>query len=325
MRVPIHDMTFVLRTCGERTAPAAAAHLRALVAADGGNPSEQVHVVSERPFSKAVRCTFEIGLDSPRPWVVGIDADVLLLSDGLQRLGNLCAAADGAVFTIASLVLCKFYGGFCFMGIHAYPRRLLDKALTVARDVPPSLRPETAVAKAMESQGFKPFAPPVPIALHDFEQFYRHIYIKMRMRGRRWAADNGSGSDTAFADHLAFVERRARVDPDYLVASWGLTDGFEDASNPAAPAQYDWEGHHPKYNERLLAARLAEKSPWPCNALGLAECVMATHDYVGDQRTPRWIRDRFGFSSGPAHALRRIGIDVDSLRRPAAPPSREAA
>jgi hypothetical protein len=329
MRLPVSDMTFVLRTCGERTSPAAATHLRALVAAEGGNPAQQVHIVSERPFAKAVRRTFELGLDARRPWVVAIDADVLLLSDGLQRLGNLCAAADGAAFTIAGLILCKFYGGFCFMGIHAYPHRFLDKALTAARDAATTLRPESSIAKVLESQGLKPFAPPVPLAIHDFEQFYRHIYLKMRTRGQRWAADNGAGSDTAFADHLGFVERRSRVDPDYLVASWGLKDGFEDGSKPNAPTHYDWEANYPHYNDRFAAARLSDKQPWPCSALGLAECVMATHDYLGDNRTPRWIRDRFDFSRGPAHALRRIGIDVESLRRPESPPSivpsREAA
>jgi hypothetical protein len=295
---------------------AAVNHLKALVVCEGGDAASQVHIVSEKPFAKAVRRTFEIGLDERRPWVIGIDADVLLLSDGLARLGNICATADGSVFTIASLVLCKFYGGFCFMGIHCYPRRLLDKGLSVVRDGAASLRPESAVAKALESQGLRAFAPPVPIGIHDFEQWHRHIYVKMRLRGRRWAADGGAGSDTAYADHLGFVERRARTDADYLVAFWGLRDGYADAARPGAPSQYDWDGHFPEYNERLLSTRLSEKPAWPCAALGLAECVMATHDYMGDNRTPRWIRERFGFSSGPAHALQRIGIDVESLRRP---------
>ena len=310
MHVPIQDMTIVIRSAGERTLPACQALVRELVGRAGGNPDRQVVVIAERPFAAAVRRTFEIGLEERREWVVGMDADVMLLEDGLERIGAMCACADGATFTVATLILCKMYGGFCFMGIHGYPRRLLERALGVmdGGGIAESLRPESAVARAMGERGFKAFAPPVPVGIHDFEQWRRHIYLKMRLRARRWAADAGGGSDTSFADHLTFVDRMASGDSDYLVASWGLRDGQKDALAVDAPARYDWDCADPGLAERMDGAGIDEKAPWVSGAGALAERVIVGHDYALDQRTPRWIRERFGFASGAAQALQRIGV-----------------
>ena len=146
------------------------------------------------------------------------------------------------------------------------------------------------------------------MGVHDFEQWRRHIYLKMRLRARRWAADAGAGSDTSFEDHLAFVDRMAAGDADYLVASWGLRDGREDARGAGAPARYDWDGAYPGLVERMRAAGIGEKAAWGAEAGGMAERVMAGHDFVWDRRTPQWIRERFGFASGAGHALERIGV-----------------
>ena len=79
MHVPVQDMTFVIRSAGERTLPACQALVRELVGRAGGNPDRQVVVIAERPFAAAVRRTFEIGLEVPRAWVVGMRVEAFLL------------------------------------------------------------------------------------------------------------------------------------------------------------------------------------------------------------------------------------------------------
>lgn len=316
--VPISDMTFVVRACGERTARAAAALLCAQVRAGGGEPRQQVTVVHAKPFVNAVRKTFEIGMESGRPWVVGMDADVLLMSDGVDRLASLCGNAGPKVFTITTLVLCKFFGGFCFRGIHCYPARLLAEALPLIEQsrAAESLRPETAVVQAMMARGYEMQGPPVPVGVHDFKQSFRHIYLKMLMRGRReMSDDHGKG----FAAYEECVKQRARAgDQDCIVASWGLQEGRADAISGRGPAHYDWDGEYPELEGRLAAACVQERAAWSGrDAAAYADRVIAAHAYEADLRTPAWIRDRLGFSRGWDHVRELIG-------RPAAVPAAAA-
>jgi hypothetical protein len=326
MPVSVHDMTFVLRAAGERTEGASSQLLRSLVARAGGNPGSQVAVIKERPFSRAVRRTFEIGLDAPRPWVVGLDADVLLLADAITRIGGILASADAGVFTIASLIYCKFYGGFCYKGAHVYPRHLLDRALRWfdSGDAASQLRPETAVVRAMRdgldgAGKAGVLTPPIPLGVHDFEQSFKHIYLKMALRARRAMSDQAAGESSCFDEELAFVEARAAADPDFLVARWGLLDGRDDALDPAAPLHYDWNTEHARFTDRLAAHGLVEKPSLSGSASGMAERLMAAHDYAADRRTPQWVRDRYGFSAGTDHSLRLLGLPSSRHSAPPVP------
>lgn len=303
------DLTFVVRAAGERTAPAATALLRTLVARAGGDAAGQVTVVEERPFVNAVRRTLEIGLEAGRPWVVGMDADVLLLPDAIERLGRLCAGATERTYTITTLVLCRFFGGFCFRGIHLYPRRLLGEALPLVgpSGAAASLRPETAVVQAMLARGYEMQGPPVPVGVHDFEQHLRHVYVKMRLRARRETADDGG---RGFAAYRAFVAGRANAgEPDFTVALWGLDDGRVDSLHPDAPAQYDWAEQADALAPRLAAAGLGERPPLPpSHGASVALGAISAHDFSADGRTPKWIRDRLGFTRGHPHVLAAMGL-----------------
>ena len=314
MRVPIEDMLFVIRGAGERTEAACEAWVRRLVARSRGNPSEQVVMVHERPFSKAVRATFERGRDGGRAWVVGIDADVLLLADAIERLRMVCACADGGAFAITPLLMCKFYGGICCKGVHVYPQRLMSRAIGMIEQCGSEgdLKPESAVVRAMGEKGFRAQGPPVVVGVHDYEQSYRHIYLKARLRARREA----SAPD---ADSFGFVSERAAGDTDMLVASWGMEDGRADAGRTDAPSCYAWDDLYPEFHSRMREHGLMEKLGWNVDAAGYAERVIGSHDLKHDERTPAWIRERFGFAGEREIALRRLGV-VDAWA-----PTRERA
>lgn len=303
MRVPIEDMLLVIRGAGERTEAACEAIVRRLVTAAGGNPASQMVVVRERPFSKAVRATLELGRDGGRAWVIAIDADVLLLDDAIERLQWVCACADGAAFAITPLLLCKFYGGICCKGVHVYPQRLLGRAIGLIEQSGSAedLKPESAVVRAMGEKGFRAQGPPVVVGVHDYEQSFRHIYLKARLRARREAGDPE-------ADSFQFVRGLAGADADMLVASWGMQDGRADATGRDAPNQYSWDEEYPELEARMRAHGIREKPAWNEDATGYAERVIGSHDLARDARTPVWIRERFGFAGDRATALRRLGV-----------------
>ncbi len=303
MRVPIEDMLFVIRGAGERTEAACEAWVRRLVEDAGGTPHNQVSVVRERPFSKAVRATFERGRDGGRAWVVGIDADALLLADAIERLRVICACADGGAFAITPLLMCKFYGGICCKGVHVYPQRLMSRAIGMIEQSGSAddLKPESAVVRAMGEKGFRAQGPPVVVGVHDYEQSYRHIYLKARLRARREAG-------APEYDSFQFVRALAAGDADMLVASWGMEDGRADAARVDAPSCYAWDVEYPEFEQRMRAHGLAEKSAWGGHVAGYAERMIGSHHFAADTRTPVWIRERFGFTGERAAVLARLGV-----------------
>lgn len=291
--VPLSDVTFVVRSAGERTCAAAVAILRAQL---DGLGRQLVHVIDERPFVEAVRRTLTIGRDCGRPFTVGIDADVLLVSQGVSRLASMAAGMKAGEYSAVGLMLCRFFGGYCFRGVHVYRTSMLDEALGLVGAGAPGtdfeFKPESAVVHAMEARGHGFSAHPVVLAVHDYEQSYRHIYLKMRMRGRREAEFDVDGPGLK-GFRAVCAEGIARGETDFVVAQWGLEAGVADATTrrDRAPAHYDWFAEWPEFDERMAAARLVEKSPLSVEmALGVADRLVAAHRLDAETRTPAWVR-----------------------------------
>lgn len=311
----IRDCVVVIRAAGERTESACVRIVADQMCVLGGDPSTRLHVVHERPFSMALKRTYELGIASGAAWVIAMDADVLLLQDGLSRVLEALASMEPTGFTITPLVLCRFFHGYCFRGLHLYPGRLLPQALALMDScgAHQNVRPETTVVQAMERAGYRIQATTLPVGVHDFEQAYHHIYLKMRMRGRRECADDGGKTLDAY---IALLQSLAdRGDDDARVAVWGLEDGAADARGAAAPpVHYDWLGDYPELNARLSAANIRPK-PALRSDLGdtFALELMLGFYYQHDTRTPKWIKDRAGFTEG----LQRVR-ETFRLRTPSA-------
>ncbi len=302
--VKISDITFVVRSAGERTARGALRLIEQQIVQHEGGSTSQIELVNERPFSHAMRRTLELGAERARPWTIGIDADVLLVNQGVERLLGMCRAAKPGSFTVTGLMLCKFYGGFVFRGVHCYRTELLERAATlIGKRTPggpdPCLKPESAVVHAMEAVGFGYEGHPVVLAAHDYEQSFRHIYLKLRMRGRREAeamrdggGKVGAGDPNALAAYCR--ERAVLGDKDHLVALWGIEDGVADASRPTSERHesYNWFAEWPEYDRRVRDHGLTEKEHFdPRSSTGYADCVIEAHRLDIDTRTPKWIRE----------------------------------
>lgn len=297
--VPVEQITFVIRAAGERTAEAAERILRMQL---GPRNKKLVQVITERPFVRAVRRTLEIGVEAGRPFTVGMDADVLLVAGGAQRIAQLAGALSPGMYSAVGLMLCRFFGGYCFRGVHVYRTDLLERAIPlVGMHTPggpdPALKPESAAVHAMAAHGHGFASLPVVLAIHDYEQSYRHIYLKMRMRGRREATPDGAGPALeSFLDCCR--DQAARGVSDFTVALWGLEDGAADARQAAVNgtlatiSEYDWYAPLPEFERRMREQGLVEKPALDTSGvLHLPDQTIIEHQLDTDHRTPAWIRD----------------------------------
>ena len=276
------ELTIVVRAAGERTEEACIAQLLDQIP----DPS-QLHVLHEQPFSKAVVRTFEIGVECGRPWLIAIDADLLIFDDSLDRAREICGKMAPEAFCATPLFLCNTVRGLVFRGLHCYRASLLDEALELTPSLAADLRPESRYYTAMKNRGYTREAYAKVLGVHEYEQSYRHIYLKSLLRARK------DPDAEVFCEQL---QARAEHDLDARVALWG----FEDAINHLdAPIEYDWEAPLPAFDERMNSAGLAEKAPLKSSSIeGLALREVLQHDYHSDRSTEKWVRDMMDFEHG---------------------------
>ncbi len=294
------DLTIVVRAAGERTEDVLVEQLTRQLP----NAGAQLTVLHEKPFSQAVRRTFEIGAASARPWLIAVDADVLLLDDAVVRIREICGKMDPRAFVATPLFLCRMTGGLATRALHCYRGPLLGEAIRAMDETPMQIRPESRVHDAMTARGWTRECYAKPFGLHEYEQSFRHVYLKAMLRARK----------DEFADD---IRRRlaalASTHPDFLVASWGFADARDDD-----PVEYDWETPYPKLDERLAAHGLTEKPTLTRDAVGEVRARILAHEFRRDRQTLAWIRELLDFD-GDAPELRRYlaaAPDVTSGRTP---------
>lgn len=173
------NVTVILRECGERTADSAHQLLGQLF-----EPT-QLHRVHEVPFSKAVRTSFEIGLQAARPWTLCIDADVLVYERGLRELLAVAALQDSRVFELQGFVGDKFFGTFRPAGNHLYRTEHLPAALQRIPAEGTTTRPEHTTIVAMRETGLVDVQLPSIVGIHDYEQHFTDIYRKCFLQAHK--------------------------------------------------------------------------------------------------------------------------------------------
>lgn len=284
------ELTLVVRAAGERTEAAC-------VDLFGGQlPSpDQLVVLRERPFAKAVIRCFEEGVLAGRPYLIAVDADILPLPDAVERAREICGKMAPDAFCATPLFLCRTVGGFAMRGLHCYRANLLPEALSLLPDLPSDLRPESRFHDAMKARGHPREVYAKVLGLHEYEQSFRHIYLKSMLRARK----------DPYAEQIrSRLQARAPHDPDALVALWG----FEAAeADPNPPLEYDWTAARPELDRRLAAAGLSEKPTLDASrAAGMALDAVGAHDYRTDTHTEPWIREMLAFHDGGSRVLDAI-------------------
>jgi hypothetical protein len=207
------DVTIVIRSVGERTTNLCKRLVQEQV------PSENIFVIEEIPFSKAVRRTFEIGLSNNLSWTVAVDADILLADQALSQALSLATQADENIFRFNGRVVDNFFGGMRFICPHIYRTSLLELALANIPDES-SIRPENAVVDMMAKQFGHPWATlDCMLGVHDYEQYYRDIFRKAFVHANKF-------DDAMTYRFLHNWSHQAVTDDDFKVALMGLCIGL---------------------------------------------------------------------------------------------------
>lgn len=173
----IKDATVIIRSVGERTEDACVELLKHVF------PQDNVTILRATPFSEAVRQSFRLAIERGLPWLVCVDADVLVDVDQLPKLILKALELEESVFQIQGLVLDKFVPIHRPAGNHVYRTSLLEKALQFIPEEGVSLRPESDMLNEMSRQGHPWVQCDVVVGIHDFEQYYADIYRTCFLHG----------------------------------------------------------------------------------------------------------------------------------------------
>jgi hypothetical protein len=236
--------SIIIRSAGERTENLC----KELVLAQG-LPEEDIAVIRQFPFSRALRASYETGIALDRPWTLCLDADVLLLPNSIHEMISLVEKQDSSVFEIRGLILDKFFGGPRQGGIHLYRTSLLSNALKFIPQDQEQIRPEQHTLDAMKARGFPWKRVDYLIGIHDFEQYYADIFRKCFAQAHK---------HLEYAEiFLSFWPLQGIDDTDYIVALKGLMAGLDYRGEVRIDIRQE------VYRERFESLNIAEKPDLP--------------------------------------------------------------
>jgi hypothetical protein len=208
------NASVIIRSAGERTEFLC----KELVLAQG-LPEENIAVIKQAPFSRALYASYEAGVALDLPWTLCLDADVLLLPNSVHEMISLAEKQAPSIFEIRGLILDKFFGGPRQGGIHLYRTSLLSQALTLIPLEQEQIRPEQHTLDAMKARGFSWKRVDYLIGIHDFEQYYADIFRKCFAQAHK----HQEYSEI----FLSYWPQQGINDLDYKVAIRGLMAGLD--------------------------------------------------------------------------------------------------
>lgn len=203
----------VVRAANERTASASESLIKRQCPLEA-----KITTVNQYPFEKALRASYQSGIDAGLDWTITVDADTLLLPGAIRGLVAAAEAMPQNYVQLQGRVFDKIMGVYRQAGLRIYRTALLNKAINMIPDPGQAIRPEYATLQAMGELGHPSRFMPDIFALHDFEQFYFDLYRKAFVHARKHTWLVGP-----------MLERcRANLfnDPDFRFILKGLWDGL---------------------------------------------------------------------------------------------------
>lgn len=207
----------VVRAAGERSLPLCLQSIK--------EQGVKYTLVEETPFIKAVAKTFEIGLNSDADFLIAVDADTIL---NKNSIASMILETEAILKDVPNLLMVDFplidkFRGTC-LGCHVYQNKYSAQLYDFFKNIPydpTETRPEkNNIIKFKEQHGLKNTSHHLPVGLHDYEQYYFHIYNKYYRRAVRQAE---------YIPEIInlILERRMQhqEDLDFAVALYGLHDG----------------------------------------------------------------------------------------------------
>ncbi|MEQ8360320.1 MAG: hypothetical protein RH860_12590 [Cytophagales bacterium] len=170
----------VIRSVGELTTDVCLEKIRTQI------EDNSIAVIKEKPFSNAVKKTFELGIKSGKKWTLAVDADILLTESSISDLINQAEQLPDEFFMIQGRVLDKLFGFARNGGPHLFRTGLCDKALMMIPDSKNEIRPEGATVNAMIDKGYHRYKGKDVYGIHDFNQSNFDIFRKAYAYGLKF-------------------------------------------------------------------------------------------------------------------------------------------
>lgn len=180
------DVTVIIRAAGERTEKLCQYIVEQQV------PKNQVFVIHERPFWKAVQKTFEIGLEQKRKWTLAVDADILLKNSAISEMLTTAQDYDN-LYVYQGHVYDYVFGKARSGGPHLYSTKLLTLALDCLQHDPEKLRPESDVYKKLSKRSYKCVSDSIVFGIHDFGQWRQDLIRKAFIHAYKHSEPNYTG------------------------------------------------------------------------------------------------------------------------------------
>jgi hypothetical protein len=181
-------------------------------------PANSVEVVDERPFERALKRTYEIGIQRAAKWTMTLDADVLLRKTAVSTLVAEAEKLPEKYVQIEGRIHDKLTGLYRPAGHRVYRTQHLKRCL---REIPPegtTVRPEYVTLQNMEQLGFPSKRIDLVCGIHDYEQFYRDIYRKAYVYANK--------HQVWLAEMVTRWKRLTNEDDDFQFALRGVYDGL---------------------------------------------------------------------------------------------------
>lgn len=237
----ITDCTVIIRSVDERTEG-----LCKELATDVF-PSENIAVITDRPFSVTLRRSLQFGLKAGLPWTFCLDADVLIDKDRIHELFGRAREESHSIFEIHGFVYDKFFNECRPAGNHLYRTEHLNEAIIHVPAEGLSLRPETTMIKSMHTRHlYNRYYTDLVIGIHDFEQYYLDIFSKGYLHANKHVKH--------LSRLLPYWKSMAAKDKDFEVLLWGISAGIAQTAQVFAD-----KGKVPTQIFDLYAAGMQEK------------------------------------------------------------------
>ena len=210
------DLYIVVRSVKERT------ESLCIKALSDYFPNNRIHTIYKTPFTEALKRNYEVAIQSGKKWVLCIDADTILIGNGINQLLSKLTAIPRETFFIQGYMLDKFVAsekGIREVGNTLYRTDLLPEALKLVPDPGSAIRPETHIKKLMQQKGFPGIKYEIPLGVHDFEQYYIDIYRKNYIQALK--------HKKRVELFLPYWESQLKNDPDFQIALQGFKDGLK--------------------------------------------------------------------------------------------------
>jgi len=210
----INEVTVIIRSVGERTE-----QLCEKLILKQGIPHENLIIINEKPFSKAMRVGYQLGIDKSLPLTYIIDADVLLREDAIIDMIKAIEKMPKNTLGISGSLLDKLFGKKRTAGNHLFKTTYLDRMIAEIKPYDEeSIRPESTIINKLKNKGLFFKKNTAFIGLHDFEQDFRDIARKSFTHSIKHAE--------YLSEFVSFWKSRRESDPDFEAALFGLSKGI---------------------------------------------------------------------------------------------------